>query len=119
MRVLALLILCQGALAADDKPVPKKEDYNGKPAARLVLYSGQVQSVGFRASTERIAKDYPVTGWVKNLQDGRVQLLLEGPTDAIDAFLRAVRTHWKDNIKKEEAQDQPVSGKFKEFKAMF
>jgi len=60
-----------------------------------------------------------VTGWVKNLQDGRVQLLAEGPADAIDAFLKAIRMQWKDNIKKEEAADQPVSGKFKEFKAIF
>src|SRR5262249_37804271 len=116
--VLVALIACPLAAGSQHKPA-KKEDYKGKPAARMVHYSGQVQGVGFRASAERIAKDYPVTGWVKNLQDGRVQLLAEGPADALDAFLKAIRMQWKDNIKKEEAADQPVSGKFKEFKAIF
>jgi arylsulfatase A-like enzyme/acylphosphatase len=90
--------------------------YTGAPAARMVHYSGEVQGVGFRATAERIARDYPVTGFVKNLADGRVQLLSEGPADAVEAFLKAIRTRWKDNIKKEETKEQPVSGKYKEFK---
>jgi acylphosphatase len=114
-----LFLLCLGSASADDKSAPKKPEYKGKPAARMIYYSGQVQGVGFRATAERIARDFPVTGWVKNLNDGRVQLLAEGPSDALEAFLKAVRTHWKDNIKKEQPEEQPVSGKYKEFKAMF
>jgi acylphosphatase len=115
VSIALLFTLCSGFRSAE----PKKVEYKGKPAARLVYYSGQVQGVGFRATAERIGKDFPVTGWVKNLADGRVQLLAEGPSDAIEAFLKAVRSHWKDSIKKEEAGEQPVSGKYKEFKAMF
>ena len=115
LSITLLLALWSGSGSAE----PNKVEYKGKPAARMVYYSGQVQGVGFRATAERIAKDFPVTGWVKNLADGRVQLLAEGPSDAIEAFLKAVRAHWKESIKKEEAEEQPVSGKYKEFKAMF
>jgi acylphosphatase len=103
------------ARLADKEPSPKKKAYKGKPAARMVYYSGKVQGVGFRATTEAIAQDYPVTGWVKNLKDGRVQLLVEGPTDAVDDFLQAVRTRWKRNIDKEQSEKQAVTGKYDKF----
>jgi acylphosphatase len=108
------------AAVAEKEPAPKKkEDYKGKPAARMVYYSGRVQGVGFRATTEAIAQDYPVTGRVKNLKDGRVQLLVEGPADAVDDFLKAVRTRWKDNIEKEQSEKQDVSGKYKKFSVAY
>ena|SRR5436309_2525710 len=82
---------------------------------RMVHYSGKVQGVGFRATAVEIARDYPVTGWVKNLDDGRVQLLVEGPPEAVEKFLKAVRTRWKDNITKEQVEPQEPTGKFKGF----
>jgi acylphosphatase len=104
--VLLGLGLCAAVPARGDEPEKK---------AKMVYYSGKVQGVGFRATAADIAKDYPVTGWVKNLPDGRVQLLVEGPEDAVDKFLKAVRTRWKDNIEKEKTEDQTVTGKFKSF----
>jgi acylphosphatase len=87
-----------------------------KPAnACMVVYTGKVQGVGFRATTAEMARDHPVTGWVKNLADGRVQLLVEGSEEAVDKFLKAVRVRWKENIEKEEIKKQEVSGKYKSF----
>ncbi len=83
--------------------------------ARMVYYSGNVQGVGFRAATADIAKNYPVTGWVKNLDDGRVQLLAEGPAEAVDKFLKAVRRRWGGNIEKEEVDSPEPTGKYKSF----
>ncbi len=43
-------------------------------AARQIFYTGRVQGVGFRYATKRLALGFDVTGWVKNLPDGRVEL---------------------------------------------
>lgn len=96
-------------------PPEEKVEYKGKPAARLVHYTGMVQGVGFRATAVDIARKYPVTGYVKNLADGRVQLLAEGPEDGVDAFLKAIRAHWKDGIKDAKVEEQQVSGKHEKF----
>jgi acylphosphatase len=83
--------------------------------ARMVHYTGQVQGVGFRATTTEIAQKYAVTGWVRNLTDGRVQLVVEGHEDEVQAFLEAVHTRWQKNIDKEQVDKPAVSGKFKKF----
>jgi acylphosphatase len=53
-------------------------------------YEGKVQGVGFRASILAIAKGYEVTGWVRNLPDGRVELFASGEADEVDEFLRGI-----------------------------
>lgn len=59
--------------------------------ARKVLYSGHVQGVGFRASVKRIATGFEVTGSVKNLPDGRVELLAQAMDgDELSDFLDAI-----------------------------
>lgn len=58
--------------------------------ARQVFYSGHVQGVGFRYSVKQIAKGFSLTGWVRNLADGRVELQIAGEADEITAFLQAI-----------------------------
>ena len=106
----ALFLLFAGIAAADPPPKPEK--------ACMVYYSGKVQGVGFRATAAEIARDYPVTGWVKNLADGRVQLLAEGPADAVDRFLKAIRSHWEGNIEKEEIESATPTGKYQSFEVV-
>ena len=55
-----------------------------------VYYSGQVQGVGFRYTTQRIARRYEVVGFVANLPDGRVHLFAEGARPELQQFLREV-----------------------------
>ena len=45
---------------------------------RRIYYSGRVQGVGFRFSTQRLASGFAVAGSVKNLRDGRVEVVAEG-----------------------------------------
>ncbi len=59
--------------------------------ARQALYSGHVQGVGFRASVKRIATGFDVTGSVKNLADGRVELIVQAhDAEEMEAFLEAI-----------------------------
>lgn len=55
--------------------------------ARHALVSGAVQGVGFRHYTKVRARELGLSGWVRNLPDGRVETWLEGPEDAVQAML--------------------------------
>ena len=58
--------------------------------AKHVFYEGRVQGVGFRYTVRYIAKGYDVLGWVRNLPDGRVELLAGGEPGEVGAFLDAI-----------------------------
>jgi len=55
-----------------------------------VLYSGHVQGVGFRFTTQQLARGFDVVGTVRNLFDGRVELVAEGSSDELSSFLQAI-----------------------------
>ncbi len=55
-----------------------------------VRFRGRVQGVGFRWTVQRIANHFEVVGYVRNLPDGRVQLVPEGAADELNRFVRAV-----------------------------
>ena len=57
-----------------------------------VFYSGRVQGVGFRVTAEEAARQRAVVGWVKNLRDGRVELVAEGDERALTQFLNDLCT---------------------------
>ena len=62
---------------------------NGK--RMQIFYSGNVQGVGFRYTVKSTATGFEVTGTVRNLPDGRVELIAEGPRDELQAFRQAIR----------------------------
>ncbi len=75
--------------------------------ATVVYYSGDVQGVGFRATAASIARRHPaVRGWVRNLPDGTVELLADGPADAVEPFLAAVRDRMGHHIEDEAAAER-------------
>jgi len=57
-----------------------------QPIARKYLISGQVQGVGYRFFAQRVAARHQVTGYVRNLPDGRVEALAEGSVESIEGF---------------------------------
>lgn len=54
--------------------------------ARKFLFSGNVQGVGFRFFTQRVAARYQIRGYVKNLEDGRVEAFAQGVDMSVEAF---------------------------------
>jgi acylphosphatase len=70
-----------------------------------VFYEGRVQGVGFRYSVRQIAKGFNVTGSVRNLSDGRVQLQASGEDDEVNAFLEAIRRSDLGPLIKNESED--------------
>jgi acylphosphatase len=77
--------------------------------ARHVFYEGRVQGVGFRWTAKNLARGFEVTGWVRNLTDGRVEMQVCGEEEEVDAFLEAIaESDLKSHIKKVEARVIPA-----------
>jgi acylphosphatase len=55
-----------------------------------VFYEGYVQGVGFRWSVCHIAKGFDITGWIRNLPDGRVEMQINGEESEVRAFLDGI-----------------------------
>jgi acylphosphatase len=68
----------------------------------LIWFSGHVQGVGFRYSTVQVAKEFEVSGFVQNLDDGRVLVEAEGAKLEIERFVKAVEEKMHGHVRKTE-----------------
>jgi acylphosphatase len=84
---------------------------------RIHIYvSGVVQGVLFRHHTRERALGFGVTGWVRNLRDGRVEAVLEGEDDAIDRMIAFCKRGPPDaHVTKVEFKEESWTGEFKDF----
>lgn len=82
---------------------------------RTYHFSGRVQGVGFRYTTMHLARGHPVTGYVRNLPDGRVELVMEGDGGAMDEVLEALKGHMHDNIRRTDLSESAATGEFRGF----
>lgn len=74
---------------------------------RHVFYSGRVQGVGFRATVHHLASGFDVAGWVRNLPDGRVEVLAEGEAGELSAFLAAIAREMGGKIRGVDDEPEP------------
>jgi acylphosphatase len=82
---------------------------------KTVLYSGHVQGVAFRFTTCRVAGGFHVTGWVRNLADGRVEMVAEGEEGELSRFLDGVSEAMRGHISDIEVSQSPATGEFADF----
>lgn len=89
-------------------------------AVRLLI-EGQVQRVGYRDWAVKTASAMKVSGWIRNLQDGRVEALVVGDEEQVDAFIEACREgpRLAEVLRVDVQPDEPVPRMLKGFTKRF
>jgi acylphosphatase len=82
---------------------------------REVYYQGRVQGVGFRYTARNAANRFEVTGYVRNLPDGRVMLVVEGEPAELDRFLGSLEAELDRYIHGKQVTTGPATGEFQRF----
>jgi acylphosphatase len=86
---------------------------------RHVYYYGDVQGVGFRHAAVRAAAGLAVTGFVRNLRDGRVELVAEGEPEGVARLLDGVGRAMGGRITRREEAEEPPTGQFGRFSVAY
>jgi acylphosphatase len=79
--------------------------------ARRFFFSGRVQGVGFRYKTTDFATEMRLNGFVRNLIDGRVELVVEGDEAHIRALIESLQNHFHGYVTDIEEHDAPFEGR--------
>jgi len=84
-----------------------------------VFYSGRVQGVGFRYTVQSIAEDLKVKGWVRNLHDGRVELVAQQEEEVLKEFLERIKKYFSSYIKDIQIDWEEPTDEFEDFEIRF
>jgi acylphosphatase len=82
---------------------------------RTVYYQGRVQGVGFRQTAISIAQSHAVGGYVQNVPNGQVELVVEGTNEAMDRFLAAIARRMGSYISQARTEQSLATGEFDVF----
>jgi acylphosphatase len=85
------------------------------PHRRTCYFSGRVQGVGFRYTVHNLAMPHDVRGYVRNLPDGRVELVMEGPDQEMNQLLDSIRQKMTHFIRQVDTQEGPATNSFNGF----
>ncbi len=88
---------------------------NFETVRRTYLYSGRVQGVGFRHTTCMISRQHRVTGYVRNLPDGRVEIVAEGGPEDLAGFAAAIADELGGYIRSVSVNEGTATGEFHSF----
>jgi len=91
----------------------------GERVRAEVYFSGMVQGVGFRFTTRAIASKFDVTGFVRNLPDGRVELIVEGKKGEVERFIETIEYRMGGYIRHVEKNWGEATGEFSGFEIRF
>ena len=106
----------QGALEASSRI---KELVAAMRKRAHIMYSGMVQGVGFRWTARETAHDLAVSGWVRNLRDGSVEIEAEADEEVLEYFMRQIKKHFSSYIRKVTIEWIPPSGDTGDFTVSF
>ena len=87
--------------------------------AKHVIFKGRVQGVGFRWTARRIALGYDLTGYVKNLPDGTVEMLAQGDIKEIQGCLDEIADSFDGYIRDTQTNNIEPSGTYTDFRITF
>jgi acylphosphatase len=82
---------------------------------KTAYFTGNVQGVGFRYTTQNLALQYDVNGYVRNLPDGRVEVVLEGNDEEMNHLVQAIQQRMEGFIKRVDLQESPATNQFDRF----
>jgi acylphosphatase len=87
--------------------------------ARHIIFIGRVQGVGFRFTAHRMAQRHQLSGFVRNLPDGTVEMLAQGPVQDIDDCIEDINDYFGDYIRETRIQEIPTNPKYRDFRITF
>jgi acylphosphatase len=87
--------------------------------AKHVVFRGHVQGVGFRYTAREVAQQYHVAGFVQNLPDGTVEMLIQGPAQEISDCLREIQDSFEGHIRDTQIEEAPFNPRYADFQIAF
>lgn len=84
-----------------------------------IIFTGQVQGVGFRFTAFNIANRYRLTGMVRNMTDSSVEMIVQGPIDDINNCISDIKESFNSYIRETKKEEIPYDPKYEDFKITF
>ena len=90
-----------------------------KQVAKHIIFVGHVQGVGFRFTAYHMANRHRLTGFVRNLPDGTVEMLAQGGANDIDECIQDIQDSFAGYIRDIKIEEVPPDPNYKEFRITF
>ena len=87
--------------------------------ARHIIFVGRVQGVGFRFTAHRMANRHQLTGFVRNLSNGSVEMLAQGSADDINDCIRDIKGYYSGHIREMKTEEIPLDPRHTDFNITF
>jgi len=87
--------------------------------AKHIIFTGRVQGVGFRFTAHRLANRHQLTGFVRNLRDGTVEMLAQGYSEDIDDCVRDIKEYFAGYLRETRVDEIPPDPRLTDFKITF
>jgi acylphosphatase len=87
--------------------------------SKFIIFTGRVQGVGFRFTARRAAQRRQLTGYVRNMPNSSVEMLVQGAPVDIDDCIQDIKEYFSGYIKEVKIQEMPVDTKYPDFQITY